>query len=975
MKSQHEVVAKLTARSAQYEAAMRRAVGGTASLRSAWLSLGGTVAASAVGADMVRTMIGYEQALTMVKGVTGATAAEMTGMQQTARELGATTVFSAQQAGEGLLNLSRAGFTATESIQSLPSTLALAAAAQIGLDASSAIASNTLRQFSLDASQSGRVADVFVNSTNNANTTVREMAESMKMVGSISGVANISVEEMGAAIGVLGDKGIKATMAGTNLRGIILRLASPSGEAKAALERLGLSTEDVSVKANGLIGVLRKFRSSGILDSPRDLADAFGLLNSAAASALIESVDKVDQLTTSNQEAAGSADALAEAMNSTLAGAAKGLRSALEELYLQAGDAGVNGLLKDLLVTGADVLRIWGGMEDSLSDNASAAYAVTDSLQLLAAGLGTVLAYRMGAHVLAWADTANQAVPALLSMRGAALGSSAAIHGLKGAWTGLQVAMASNPVGLVLAGITALTSAYALFGDTAEDVARRNDTFSRSLENTRDIVEDLEDVARRAAVASELGDFSGMINANMRRIDLAKQLILELKEMSQKGTEEIQLARGRIGRSPVTGEDIFKVQSVRDLAKAFQELGVEVETSVRATGGIYAKEFTTIDQALSALIGRTKELMQAQKAQSALVGETGNQVDEQGDAVSRTDSLWQLLGQRITGIFGGMKQAAQDWVDPAIAATDSWFQDMQQKAVTYRQMVANARSDLQAIQFDAMDPGQQELANHAQRLAAIERARQTELVKEFDLNQLAEAEHQRHVDALATIDQQRQADVEQINEFERQSRIRMYSDMAGSLATLTEDLAQQNKAAFYAHKIFAASQATANAWLAYSNTLAQASASPQTAANPAWAQVAAGLNLAAGMKSVAEIMATEYGGGKATGGLAKGGTVYEGGEYGMETFQAGGHRYFIPPADGYVDRSSQMRGGEMHIQHHVHVPSGHQSRQTARRQADGSIRMETVVEQVERDIAGRVGQGVSPFNQSIEQRYGLHARV
>jgi hypothetical protein len=78
-------------------------------------------------------------------------------------------------------------------------------------------------------------------------------------------------------------------------------------------------------------------------------------------------------------------------------------------------------------------------------------------------------------------------------------------------------------------------------------------------------------------------------------------------------------------------------------------------------------QLTTIDQALSALIGRTKELMRAQKLQTALVGGTTDEVNNQGDAVIQTDGLWQRLKGRVAGLFQNLKQDASAWVDPAIA--------------------------------------------------------------------------------------------------------------------------------------------------------------------------------------------------------------------------------------------------------------------------------------------------------------------
>jgi TP901 family phage tail tape measure protein len=455
----------------QYSAAMRRdvigsskaAAGSVAGVDARMKELGATAASvkgalgpvfgafAAVGIvrDATKTIAGFEETLATLQGVTGldALSDDFQALEERSRELGATTRFSAQEAAEGLLFLSRAGFTAEQSLAAIGPTLDLAVAGALDLGDAADFASNIVSQFGLSAEDTARVVDTLVNSANSANTDVRQMAEALKFAGPVAGALGRSVEETAAAIGVLGDSGIQASLAGTNLRGILLALAKPSKEAQAIFERLGVDITKLNPETNSLAEITQTLASAQL--SAADASGIFGRRNAAAALVLANGAEKVRELTAANEESAGVARENAAIIENTLSGAFRSLRSAIEELFLSAGDAGLLSVLKEVVITITGAVRILAGMEDAVTQNKDAAMLLASALK----GIGIALA----------ALAVGKVVGLFLTL-------AKAIATSVGSVRALSAAFATNPIGLIALAIGLAITAYDQLKDRTVEI-------------------------------------------------------------------------------------------------------------------------------------------------------------------------------------------------------------------------------------------------------------------------------------------------------------------------------------------------------------------------------------------------------------------------------------------------------------------------------------------------------------------------
>lgn len=198
----------------------------------------------AFGRASVREGAAYTKAMSNVKAVSGATAEEFDLLTASAEELGKTTKFTAIEAAEGMSFLAMAGFEVVDIIGAMPGVLDLAAAGNLQLGRASDIVSNILTGFGADALQTGKFVDVLTKTFTSSNTTLEQLGQAMKFVAPVAADFGISVEDVAAAMGTMGDAGIQASMAGTGLRTILLKLASPTGRAKDLIKELGLEVFD-----------------------------------------------------------------------------------------------------------------------------------------------------------------------------------------------------------------------------------------------------------------------------------------------------------------------------------------------------------------------------------------------------------------------------------------------------------------------------------------------------------------------------------------------------------------------------------------------------------------------------------------------------------------------------------------------------------------------------------------------------------
>lgn len=318
-------------------------------LSSAFKTTGGllsknvTLPIVGVGAAAVKTATDFEAGMSEVKAISGATGSEFDALRDKAIEMGAKTKFSASDSADAFKYMAMAGWDASQMMDGIAGIMDLAAASGEDLATTSDIVTDALTAFGLQASDSAHFADVLAQASSKSNTNVGLMGETFKYVAPVAGALGYSIEDTAVAIGLMANSGIKGSQAGTALRSIITRLAKPVGEAKDAVEELGISITNADGTMKPLSQTMVELREkfAGLTEEQKAQYAAM-LAGQEGMSGLLAIVNASDEdfqkLTDEINNANGAAEDMASVMMDNTAGAVEQLKGALESAGILIGE-------------------------------------------------------------------------------------------------------------------------------------------------------------------------------------------------------------------------------------------------------------------------------------------------------------------------------------------------------------------------------------------------------------------------------------------------------------------------------------------------------------------------------------------------------------------------------------------------------------------------------------------------------------
>lgn len=318
-------------------------------LSSAFKTTGGllsrnvTLPIVGVGAAAVKTATDFEAGMSEVKAISGATGSEFDALRDKAIEMGAKTKFSASDSADAFKYMAMAGWDASAMMDGIAGVMDLAAASGEDLATTSDIVTDALTAFGLQASDSAHFADVLAQASSKSNTNVGLMGETFKYVAPVAGALGYSIEDTAVAIGLMANSGIKGSQAGTALRSTITRLAKPVGEAKDAVEELGISITNADGTMKPLSQTMVELREkfAGLTEEQKAQYAAM-LAGQEGMSGLLAIVNASDEdfqkLTDEINNANGAAEDMASVMMDNTAGAIEQLKGALESAGILIGE-------------------------------------------------------------------------------------------------------------------------------------------------------------------------------------------------------------------------------------------------------------------------------------------------------------------------------------------------------------------------------------------------------------------------------------------------------------------------------------------------------------------------------------------------------------------------------------------------------------------------------------------------------------
>lgn len=416
--------------------------------------LGLTTAAVKVGGD-------FEEQMSRVKAISGATGDAFEELRDQAIDLGAKTAFSAKESADGMENLASAGFDAQEIMAAMPGLLDLAAVSGGDVALASENAATALRGFGLEADQSGHIADVFARAAADTNAEVADMGEAMKYIAPVANAMGLSIEETAAAIGIMSDAGVKGSQAGTTLRGALSRISKPTKAMRETMDELGISfydSEGNMISLQDQIGVLsNSFEGMTQEQKNQALVTLYGQESLSGMMALIDKgPDSLGALTESLEQSDGAADEMARTMQDNMNSSIEQMMGALESAAI---------VIQDILAPAISAVADYiGGLAEKFVSAPKWMQTAIISLGLFAAAVGPIL-FGVG-KLMKLFQTVKVGILALKS--GFAVFNTV-VSAVGGGLKAVFAVIAANPIILLIAAIVAAVAAFIYFWNTSEE--------------------------------------------------------------------------------------------------------------------------------------------------------------------------------------------------------------------------------------------------------------------------------------------------------------------------------------------------------------------------------------------------------------------------------------------------------------------------------------------------------------------------
>jgi TP901 family phage tail tape measure protein len=369
------------------------------------------------------------------------------------------SVYGMQDAADATLNFARQGFTAKEATDMLTPAMNLAAGTGTDLSETTSGLGNAMKMFGADSSEAANYADVLAKAQAQANTTTSELFEAMSVAGPICKTVGWDVKDLATITDVFGNAGISGSEGANALKTGLARLASPAKEGATAMDQLGLSTGQTYAifNENGTLKdmptVLANLNSafSGLTDQEKleAAANIFGKNQMSKWLTLIQtSPSEVSSLRDALDDCGGSAENMSNALMSGTGGTIEQLKSTFDVLTVTIGQA-VAPAFQSLMEKIIDVMN-------AIMDMDPATQKMILTITAIVAAIGPVLIVvgKMATGVGALMTLAPKIV--------------SAIGVVKTGITGLNAAMAANPIGLIITAIGLLVAAFIYLWNNCE---------------------------------------------------------------------------------------------------------------------------------------------------------------------------------------------------------------------------------------------------------------------------------------------------------------------------------------------------------------------------------------------------------------------------------------------------------------------------------------------------------------------------
>ena len=723
----------------QKTATTMEAAGGKSKLITTGIAAAG-VAATALGVAAVRMAADFDASMSTVQANTGASADEMNQLRQAAIDAGADTIYSATESADAINELGKAGLSTSDILSGgLSGALNLAASDGMAVGDAAELMATTLKQFNLTGAESTQVADALAAGAGKAVGSAHDLGLALNQAGLVANSMGVSMQETTGTLAAFANAGMIGSDAGTSLKTMLQRLASPTDKAQTLMDELGINVYDANGKFIGLAGAAGQLQNglSGLSQQERNAAlnTIFGADAVRAANVLYEQgAEGIDDWTKAVSQSGYAAD-LAAKKNDNLKGDLENLSGSFESLMISLGEGGQGPLRSlvqtlDTLVDGfaslpapvqqsivlmaalvggsVAVHKAMGPLNSSSSQLAQTLGLIADPGQrLIGLGSGIASAFQT------WGATFGSAESQINTFGTTISRSQGVMAGFKSIGSGLFAAL-GGPWGI------ALTVAGALlvgFAKSAQDAKANISEFSDAINQSGSSVETL--IKKIASGEDKTWDFGDKFATGLGSLGEA---------LDKAGIEYSTFAKAVNGSKEA--QKLFNKQ----LKNAENSMSIMETDSIRDS---YNKLSDQVSKAKEQVSKTNEEVAKAGASGDTAAEGTNNYADSTDNATTGTKDLSGAIADLVKGFLNlpGVQLSADQAVtqfnqgildlNESIAKNGRVLDDNGNALAGYESQAYDSQSALQGLASTAQSTAQkiiEEVQAHGDAAAATQQA-------------------------------------------------------------------------------------------------------------------------------------------------------------------------------------------------------------------------------------------------------------
>ena len=316
--------------------------------------------------SLIELPVDFESQMAKVAAIAGVTGDAFEELENKARELGATTRYSALEVGEAMEYMGMAGWDNKEIMAGLESVLNLATVSGMDLGQASDFVTDALTALGMEAGQAAEMVDMLAAVSTSSNTTVAQMQRAFTNCAPVAGTLGITMKDLSIALGLMADKGVKGAKAGTAMKNLMANLSAPTEKQLAYIKKFNLEAAQQDIVNGRLLDGIKKFKAalSGLTPQQQNaiITTIAGKEALSGISALLGTTEEdLAELEAALNGCNGAAEEMAGKFDDTLKGALLGLSSAMQETLLQIFDK-IQDSLKNTIKEITGFFNILNGM-------------------------------------------------------------------------------------------------------------------------------------------------------------------------------------------------------------------------------------------------------------------------------------------------------------------------------------------------------------------------------------------------------------------------------------------------------------------------------------------------------------------------------------------------------------------------------------------------------------------------------------